>query len=240
LLILSLSVLAYGQLFGLPSLLILIVVLCYSLGRGSWSDAVDEYTDTLKRGDYQAAFERLNRHLRGPAIEVADLASLHTMARSVLFYRGFERLFAVLFWFLLLGPAAAFFYRLTFLYRYRVLAENDPQLQRVERVLYVLEWLPVRALGLSFCILGNFVNAIGVFLRLFLNTRLSTQQMINDLGLAALCWQSSCTTPKGPLSAQEKNTFVLKCIGDIKAIHTLLSRSVVLWVALLAIMTILV
>ncbi len=71
-------------------------------------------------------------------------------------YRGFERMFAVLFWFFLLGPLGAFGYRLMFMFsqRYGGEAANG------RYWLWVVEWPVARVLGFSFAVTGNFAGCV--------------------------------------------------------------------------------
>ena len=70
-------------------------------------------------------------------------------------YRGFERIFAILFWFFVFGPLGALLYRLTFLY----VNGNKASVALAQKTLWLLEWPAVRLLGVSFALTGNFVGS---------------------------------------------------------------------------------
>lgn len=73
-----------------------------------------------------------------------------------------ERLFGVIFWFVVLGPVGAVLYRLS----QQLLSgyANDPALSRIaERMLYLLDWIPERFLAMSFAITGHFEGALAAF-----------------------------------------------------------------------------
>ena len=77
-----------------------------------------------------------------------DPRTLHMHARRHLYYRSFERLFAVLFWFVVLGPAGALVYRLAALdqARLRLEAPDDEQvLALVHESTEQVRWLVVDA-----------------------------------------------------------------------------------------------
>ena len=134
-----------------------VVILLYSLGRGEFSEIVAEYTKACYVEDWPSALERA----RPLGVLVDDLnendwSRLHERVLEEASYRGFERMFSVLFWFLFFGPLGALFYRLLFLY-----SEHKPGDGVAGRLLWTLEWVPVRFLGLSFSFTGNFVGSWG-------------------------------------------------------------------------------
>lgn len=109
---------ASGRVFGLAELALFVLVLLYAMGRGNLAAALTDYLQRWSRGDFQAAFRQLSTEaaagLPGPDAVVHPQA-LHELARRRLYYRHFERLFAVLFWFVVLGPAGALAYRIAVL-----------------------------------------------------------------------------------------------------------------------------
>ena len=133
---------------------VFIFVLLYSLGRGEFTEIVREYTQACYVEDWPSAIERA-RPLGIPVDDLAndDWSTLHRYVLEEASYRGFERMFAVIFWFFLLGPVAAFCYRLTFLF-----CEKNPGNTYSSKFLWAIEWPAVRLLGLSFALTGNFVG----------------------------------------------------------------------------------
>jgi AmpE protein len=105
-----------------------------------------------------------------------------------------DRLFAVFFWFFLLGPAGAVFYRLTSLYnRHPSLpAGNLPSYQQWQ---WALEWLPVRYMGLCCCLAGNFTTGFHVWRQWLLDTRVSSADFLAQCLDASLVQESSTETP---------------------------------------------
>src|SRR5690554_5556096 len=134
-------------------------VLLYSLGRGNFSAEVNAYISASERGDNVVA-TRLSDNMRGGAEsagEVAELESwpeLHRQTLRIISYRGFERMFAVLFWFFILGAVGAFMYRLSVIYREGTSVDADRKL--AVKWLWLLEWPAVRLMGLTWAMVGNF------------------------------------------------------------------------------------
>lgn len=69
-------------------------------------------------------------------------------------YEVFKSIVPAMFWFLILGPAGALFYALTDRYQEQLGDDGDNSL--VEQVLYWMEWIPARITGLIFAFLGEF------------------------------------------------------------------------------------
>lgn len=91
-------------------LIILVPVLLYSLGRGDFADQVGEYLAAWRHRDSAHACNVLAvmRDSENELEKIVDWGQLHQRALKIFAYCGFERLFAVLFWFLLLGPGGGF------------------------------------------------------------------------------------------------------------------------------------
>lgn len=155
--VLVLAFLLVDQLAGKQWLFFLYVpVLLYSLGRGNILTDAQEYIALATRGDSVAAAQLLDR-LRASeaAADVGDWRGLHTEALKVFAYRGFERMFAVLFWFFIAGPFGALLYRLSVLYRDFSEAGSDAA-TTAGKWLWLLELPSVRLMGVTWAFVGNF------------------------------------------------------------------------------------
>lgn len=130
------------------------LVLLYSFGRGPFAVRVCDYVRACEQGDYAGAAYSACQQGVPAQQEAGHWSQLHNKMLEAVVYQGFERFFAVVFWFVLLGPVGAFSYRLLQLY---AAAQPTPICLRV---LSLVEWLPARLLGASFAITGNFVGSI--------------------------------------------------------------------------------
>ncbi len=134
-----------------------VVLLLYSFGRGEFSELITQYTQACQDEDWDSGISRaVGLGVDTEGITREDWSSLHQHMLDEAAYRGFERMFAVLFWFFLAGPLAALLYRLVFLFNREMDSGNPP----ASRFLWLLEWPAVRVLGLSFALTGNFVGCI--------------------------------------------------------------------------------
>lgn len=135
-------------------------VLLYSLGRGDFLAEVNQYIALVNRGDSVAArkwIDDLCGHADNELVLTAadDWKSLHAQALKVIGYRGFERAFAVLFWFVIAGAIGALLYRLSAIYREQT-APNSTEAALADRWLWLIEFPAVRLMGLTWAFVGNF------------------------------------------------------------------------------------
>ena len=108
----------HGWAFGLVSLAVAVAVLLYSFGRGDVVEDITALADDAENQDMQGVYHRVEAiygQTDAPELDVADDAALSGQVINALSYRFMEHVFAVVFWFFVLGPAAALLYRLLWL-----------------------------------------------------------------------------------------------------------------------------
>lgn len=135
-------------------------VLLYALGRGDFLAEVNTYIATANRGDSVAASKWIDDMCGHASDEIAtspisDWKSLHAQALKVISYRGFERSFAVLFWFVIAGAVGALLYRLSAIYREQTIPHSNEAVL-AEKWLWLIEFPAVRLMGLTWAFVGNF------------------------------------------------------------------------------------
>lgn len=219
-----------SMLFGLLSLLLYVVILLFSLGRGDYSDAVGRYLYAWNSGDFESAYDKAlaigDFH---QSDTISDYTSLHQHVRRALIYEGYQRWFAVVFWFLLLGPCGALGYRLSFLCARSHLL-SDAERQHALGFVHNLDWIPARLLALSFSLTGNFVSAFGR----------CWQQFTDNMPIAELLENSARSAINSDLSASadDQAAFIAGAGEELKGMQGLISRSVIAWIVILAIWTV--
>lgn len=163
---------------------IYVPVLLYSLGRGNFSAEVKAYIAASERGDTVVA-SRLAEELRGGAepenssANVENWPMLHGETLRVISYRGFERMFAVLFWFFIVGAVGALLYRLSVIYRERETVAT-PQGRLAARWLWLMEWPAVRMMGLTWALVGNFETCYRCWQARLLDVKHSSMSLLNN------------------------------------------------------------
>lgn len=216
--------------YGIPLFLVKLLVLLYSLGRGDLRADLNAYLERWRRGDLEAAYRYARQLDSGQFMAQVDSpAALHGQVRRRLLYRGLERWFSVVFWFVLLGPAAGLAYRLlqrAAIERNR--AAEGPALAR--DVLTLADWLPARLLGLSFALMGQFGETMAVWRRT-LALAVSTETLLVEYQQAA---------QQVPIYHNWGTADVLRATEqELAGLIAMLARSVVLWITVLAIVQLL-
>jgi AmpE protein len=176
LLLWSLAPRAYGWLL-LPVHLLMVL---WSLGRGDTRRQLEPFRARWQRGDWEAAYLDAQHDL---GVQAEDDASLLAQVQGYLLWRLHQGFFAVIFWYVLLGPLPALAYRLLALVEAQAGEERLGELARRLRAL--LDWLPARALALSLALAGNFVDAYHVLRPRLTERRASAMQLVADVGRAA-------------------------------------------------------
>ncbi len=181
-----------------------VVMLLYSFGRGEFSEIVTEYTQACYQEDWESGVNRAQRlSVDVEGIAENDWDTLHQQVLDEAAYRGFERLFAVLFWFFFFGPLGALSYRILFLFH-----ENRPDNSAGQKLLWLLEWPAVRVLGLSFALTGNFVGCMGRWRESVLCVTRPTKMTIGQSVLGALSVEEnltqSCEVTRKELSLMDR------------------------------------
>ncbi|WP_439135022.1 regulatory signaling modulator protein AmpE [Pseudomaricurvus sp.] len=205
--------------------LVSIPLLLYSLGRGNYTEWLEGYCEAYHRNDNEVACDYAAR--LGVDVEACeDWPTLHEQVLQRAGYLGFERWFAAIFWFVILGAVGAVLYRLASLAR-NAQGQSDEVKSLCARLCWLLEWPVVRLLGLSFALAGNFVGCIGRWKDCLLAVDMSTEQVMETCVHGSLNVNSREITSEG-ITEQE-----------VEALIPLLSRSLILWLCVLAVFSIL-
>ena len=186
---------------GFTYLLLAIVVLFFSLGPSDVGEEVDAYCRALDDDDEEQV------HNAAKAIVENELPDdPHERANCVeaaVCVQANNRLFAVIFWFVVLGPLAAWAYRATDLIRRRAVfteardASHEGSLARIreaaETVHGWLAWIPARLTAVGYAAAGHMDDAIAALRAPTEDRDLSTSErsehLLARVGLAALALQ---------------------------------------------------
>lgn len=241
-----------GVALGLMTLLVHVAVLLALFDHVNVNGLAARYLESWRRGDYESAFLLLQQRWHQVALDNCDdRRRLHEEFCRFLLSSFFERLFAVLFWYLVLGPVGALFYHLGFLYRSRVSPHSVAAASElVLRLVYLLEWVPARLLGLTFSLAGDFVAAFARLRAVLFDLDRSAVSVVYACALAALGSTPRTLLVREEAGAAGEATTVLidaestldeAALGpyasqQIEALLALLNRSQVIWVSALALL----
>jgi AmpE protein len=155
-----------GHLLGLPQLAFAALVLILSFGPRDLRDEVDDYVAALERGDRDEAGRRAMELLEGDAARRGS--GLRNAIEEAIFVQANNRIFGVIFWFMLLGPAGAWLFRVSDMMRRRAAFEatrGDGSVQPFGGALAelhgVFAWIPARLVAGTYALAGSFEDAVG-------------------------------------------------------------------------------
>lgn len=228
-LLLALFLALHNVLWGLAHVALSVIVLMYALGRGTYVRLFAEYKDAWRRADKEK-LQQILHSLDASKASSEDSIELHIKVRQAFIYQAFTRLFAVLFWFALLGPIAAFVYRLV------KLAEPKTRYNRALEKL--MEWPAARLFNLSVALLANFSNAIAHCKACFVDTQKSAEQVITEVTLAALDQDMRWETSRFVVENNQQD-IAEQAIKEVAAIKQLIHRCTVFAVVFIAIVYVL-
>ncbi len=205
----------FGFLFG-------IAVLVYCLGPRDLEAEVDEFIDAMERGDEEAAC------LRAKAMLGHDVGSSgETMLEQVkagLVIEANNRLFGVIFWFMLLGPVGAALFRFTIVLRRHLRLVDSGFAKSVEDLYRILIWLPARLLVLGFALAGSFVDTVSRWRAFSDIWAADSEALLVESSLGAIAHEPHTESGKPDLEG------VIQLMALIK-------RTLLVWLAALALMT---
>src|SRR5579862_1321828 len=138
-----------GVLYGLFTLIFQLLVLLYCLGpQNLWADSFACINPATS--DY---FKKLFH-----VTDVDDKQKLHKQLLSSIFIEANRRVFAVIFWFVILGPIGAILYRTITLSAQEETKETTTiELAKCARTIEtILDWLPIRIFTFLFALGGHF------------------------------------------------------------------------------------
>lgn len=207
--------------YGLLAMPVHLLVLIYSLGRGDAKAALGPFRDAWRGGDEQAALHVAERDL---GLVAEEPRALLVQVQGYLLWQAYQSFFAVIFWYFVLGPAAALAYRLLSL---SIAHSGQPALKAsAERLRHVMDWLPVRIIAVSFALVGNFVAVMRLMLHELLNWHISAAHLVTRVGRVADDIPDEEDSQRG--------------LGRLDSLWELLLRTAVLWYACFALWTVLV
>jgi len=206
-------------LLGLFDLLFGILVFAYCLGPACLSSDIEYYLDARRLGDEDEALHYAGA-LTERAASTAPDQQTNDVTRAILFVAN-ERIFAVIFWFVIIGPVGAILYRLT-----TNLSKQDNLNDSLAAVATLfqaaLTWIPARMLALGYALTGHFDGALQAY-----------RNRPYEPDLALDNHDVLVSTGMGALRDHEASDE----ISSIISARNLVMRSILIWIAVLAVLT---
>lgn len=220
---------AEGRLFGLLSLGLHILILIYCFTRFNLMALIQDYLACWREGKYETAYlQTVEQAPDAFHSRTDDYASMHQQFLDYVLVVSLRRLFAVLFWYIVLGPLGAlFYYLLQQMLSSDVLVEDRADERTWQRFLSIAEWVPARLLALAFALAGDFVAG---FKRL-------REHLLDNLGsdhnkvLLIDCAVAAIGQPDADVRDAE---YSVQAVWRLEAVRDLVLRSQIVWVIAVA------
>ena len=206
-------------LWGIPFLLCGVPVLFYCLGPDCLINEIEAYLDARSLGDDDEALHYAGV-LTGRSASTSPDQQISDVTRAILSSTN-ERVFSVLFWFVLLGPLGAVLYRFTT----NVSKQNEADtaiLDAATRLQSGMAWAPARLLAIGYALTGHFDGAVHAY-----------RSRPHEDNIARSNYDTLVSTGLGALRDQESSDE----ISCIRTARSLVTRSILIWVAMLALLT---
>jgi len=218
LLLLGIQILLHDFLFNIPAFVFGVVIFIYCLGPVCLSTEIEAYIQARTMGDEDEAL-----HYAGTITDSAASASLDQQTSDVtraILHIANERIFATIFWFIILGPFGCMLYRL--------ISELSKQIEFNELAEFsefihsIMAWIPARMLAAGYALTGNFDDAYHGYKDRAHSSDFSQSnaEVLISTGLGAM-----------------HNLEMENELASIYAAQALVMRAVIAWIGILAVMT---
>jgi AmpE protein len=195
--------------------LIAIIILVYCLGPGDTRRQIEGFIAAANENDTERADHYFNTLASGHLIRERAISEYATISFN-------QEIFAVLFWFILLGPLGSLLYRLSVLME-QASQTDIAQYSHAKLLRGLLDWLPIRFLGLSFTLVGNFTDSFQFIRHKILTGYTYNQTFLYTIGLIAV--------------GADPHNSATATLAENQAILALFDRTLIIWLVAIALFT---
>lgn len=217
-LLLSVQILLNDFLLNGPAFIFGIIVFIYCLGPACLSTDIESYIHARTLGDEDEALHYAGTITQSSASTSPDQQT-SDVTRAILHIAN-ERIFSTIFWFIVFGPFGAMLYRL--------ISELSKQIEFNELAEFsdfihsIMAWIPARMLAAGYALTGNFDGAYHAY-----------KDRAHSADFSQSNAEALISTGLGAIHNTETNDE----LAGIHAAQALVMRSVIVWVAMLAVLT---
>ncbi|HEY5667195.1 MAG TPA: regulatory signaling modulator protein AmpE [Gammaproteobacteria bacterium] len=226
----SVSLKGEAILWDLAYLSFAVLIVFFCLGPRDLGSEVDEYCEARDSGDDEAAERVLIEMAEGGNPRVSEIE----VVEDAIFAQSNNRIFGVIFWFVVLGPVGAWIFRVSDLMRRRVVfrhqrgEENDETiLIAIEAIYGILKWIPARLAMLGYALSGSFDDAMNAW-----RGELAAEGIPIDVRNDILVARVGKAAMTGYLDEPANSSAAAR--NSMRIVH----RTVFLWVIVIALLTI--
>jgi len=227
-----------GTLAGFTYLIMAVVVLFFSLGPKDIGEEVDEYCKALESEDEDAIQNTAKSIVEGDV--PVDARQRIGCVEEAICVQANNHLFAVIFWFVLLGPLAAWAYRVTDVIRRRsvfnAVRDNETEsnivlIRDAAAMLHGwLAWMPARLTAVGYATAGHFDEAIAAM-------RAPTEQRDATLSEHSENLLARVGTAALALEDRQDESITERGVRGAVAANRLVFRLLIIWAVVIAAMT---
>ena len=207
-----------GAFFNLFSLLFALAVIAYSLGPVELNRQIDTYLAEREAGNDETATELASEIIGRPASSAPDQQTADVM--HAILSESNDRIFCVIFWFLILGPLGALMFRLNSHIMYT--SQNETLREAASRLQAILAWAPAHLVAVGYALTGNYEGASQGY-----------REKIKQDNLSDCNYHTLITAGLGALKDCEPGEET----ACIRSTRGLVLRTLVVWVAVIAVLT---
>lgn len=200
------------------------VILYICMSYESFDRSVEIYRNALD-DDSDAAIEDSAERILGKDIFQSERNDFISVIQS-LFRQSNDRVFAILFWFVVLGPLGALLYKLVNEILYQRYDIHGPYTQSTRDLHEILTWPSTRLTIIGFALVGSLIHTIDKWRESDQFNLTENETLIPDCGLAAIACNDM------DLDEVENQIY---CLDHSSG---LVKRSLIFWLTLIAISTI--
>lgn len=164
LLLASVALLVHGVVLGLLDIILGVVILLLCLGPRDLKDQLEAYVEAGAMNDTERQLRHAQELLGQEEVPEAPRERTRAVVEAT-FSEANSRLFAVLFWFAVLGPLGALIYRLGGLLKAPVEDRSESFMAASARLQALMDWIPARLIALGYGLVGSFDAAFAVLTR---------------------------------------------------------------------------
>ncbi len=216
-------------LFGLPQLLLWILICLLCIGAGGIRKHYRAYLKAARQGDAHAT-DKMAEELaliHGLPMDSGEKARLQSLQNALLWI-NFRYYLAPIFWFVVCvsnGPVALAGYAMLRGYQ-TWLARHHTPLQRsqsgIDRILHWLDWIPVRLVGVAYALLGHGERALPAWFASLGDFHSQQFQVLTKLAQYSLAREphlDPVQTPRSAVSLARKVTLAIIVVVALLTIY---------------------
>lgn len=222
------QVLLHGWLLSIFRFFFDFIVLWFCVDAYQLKEKLNPYLTSLSKEDFTDTKTHSEKFLKQPhEFDAPDkLQQIARKMTSAIFLNANEKLFGILFWFILFGPVGAVIYFLIAQIKEMAMEVNSTFVELLlpaNTAFGIVNWIPVRVLGLSYALVGHFVSGFHYCRKYFSCGIQQTSEFAIQSGFAAL--------------NMEDYDVIHADIEENEAALALVDRALFLWVVLIALFT---